>query len=191
MLSEKSRFANPQESKNKDCSNCLKPIGMIIHSVLNEQKSDYVEICQRCYNKKVIIEICFVYLTKNSAQIGLFDKKHKKGFINYGIERDRIGKIYDAYICKNYRNKGYLKEILPYLINDLKKKDCNKIVLNSATNIIPIWNKIGFKEVECPENSHNFFNMELDVSRISIDDSLMLTIATTKEGYYLLNTYEE
>lgn len=75
------------------------------------------------------------------------------GFINnepvvtarYRIVDSNIGKIERVAVLDSYQGKGYGKEIMLYLINELKKNpDIQKIKLGAQNQAMPFYERLGF-----------------------------------------------
>ena len=54
--------------------------------------------------------------------------------------------IEDVSVRKEYEGKGIASKILEYCINYAKKKKCYKIILDCKKELIPFYNKFGFKD---------------------------------------------
>lgn len=57
-----------------------------------------------------------------------------------------VGHIEDVVISKNYRKNGFGKIMMKYLINEAKRNNCYKIILNCAKENISFYEKCGFSQ---------------------------------------------
>ena len=102
----------------------------------------------------------FLNLIKNKDRILLIIEEDKTiiGFLDSGIitfkntgwkyKYNKVGHLYDAFITKNYRGKGYFKKALAILEKELKQKGINKLNLMAEVfnkNAINVYHKLGFK----------------------------------------------
>lgn len=53
--------------------------------------------------------------------------------------------IEDVGVHPDFRNRGYGAEIVGYCVDYAKKNNCYKIKLNCKDNLIPFYNRLGFK----------------------------------------------
>lgn len=70
---------------------------------------------------------------------------------------DKKAYIYGVFTNTNFRNKGYAKEILNFVINDLEKLDIKSIELTVSLNNeigLHLYKNLGFLEVELLENEY-------------------------------------
>jgi len=72
-------------------------------------------------------------------------------FIDYKFYRNyqNIGHIEDIIVDEDYRGNGYSTQIINKLIEESKKYNCYKIVLNCKDNYTNFYNKFGFKKDSC------------------------------------------
>ena len=57
----------------------------------------------------------------------------------------KVGHIEDVAIRKNYKDKGIGQKIVKALLEYAKKKGCYKTILDCTDDLIPFYEKIGFK----------------------------------------------
>src|SRR5579871_2866399 len=82
----------------------------------------------------------YIYLAKIGDQIIAHSKLIIDHKLTHGIKN--VGHIEDIVIDKEYRNVGFGKEIINYLINKcVYDHNCYKIILNCKKNLIPFYNK--------------------------------------------------
>lgn len=67
--------------------------------------------------------------------------------------------IDDLYICQEYRNKGYGKEVMKYLINYAKLNRCKRVQLNAEKNNIIAQNL--YKKLDFADEDMVFFMKKL------------------------------
>ena len=60
-------------------------------------------------------------------------------------EGGKVGHIEDVSVGKKYKNKGIGKKIVKVLLEYAKKKGCYKTILDCTDDLIPFYQKIGFK----------------------------------------------
>jgi glucosamine-phosphate N-acetyltransferase len=63
-------------------------------------------------------------------------------FINEG---GKVGHIEDVAVRKKYQGKGVGQEVVKALVAYAKKKGCYKTILDCSDELIPFYEKIGFK----------------------------------------------
>jgi len=63
-------------------------------------------------------------------------------FINEG---GKVGHIEDVAVRKKYQGKGIGQEIVKALVQYSKKKGCYKTILDCSDELVPFYEKIGFK----------------------------------------------
>lgn len=104
-----------------------------INYISYEQFSDQFNQLNNDYNIYVIEEDNKIIAT------GTLLIEHK--FIH---NCSRIGHIEDIIVDKNYRGKGYGRQIVEKLIDKAEEYDCYKVILNCDTNSKEFYEKIGF-----------------------------------------------
>jgi len=57
----------------------------------------------------------------------------------------KVGHIEDVAVRKEYQDKGIGKEVVKALLEYAKKKGCYKTILDCTDDLIPFYEKIGFK----------------------------------------------
>ncbi|MGI0008139.1 MAG: GNAT family N-acetyltransferase [Nitrosopumilaceae archaeon] len=57
----------------------------------------------------------------------------------------KVGHIEDVSVRKNYHDKGIGQEIVKVLLEYSKKKGCYKTILDCTDDLIPFYEKMGFK----------------------------------------------
>lgn len=67
----------------------------------------------------------------------------------------KVGHIEDVSVRKNYKDKGIGQKIVKALLEYAKKKGCYKTILDCTDDLIPFYEKIGFKR---HSNSMRFDN---------------------------------
>ena len=67
----------------------------------------------------------------------------------------KVGHIEDVSVRKKYKDKGIGQKIVKVLLEYAKKKDCYKTILDCTDDLIPFYEKIGFKR---HSNSMRFDN---------------------------------
>ena len=97
-----------------------------------------------------------IYSLPSNHRIFLYIEDQKvMGMITIIIEQKLIhngscvGHIEDLVVDKEYRKQGIGNELLEHVINYAKQNNCYKIILNCNKDLIPFYNKNGFKEKEC------------------------------------------
>jgi glucosamine-phosphate N-acetyltransferase len=60
-------------------------------------------------------------------------------------EGGKVGHIEDVVVRKKYQGKGIGQEVVKELVNYAKKKGCYKTILDCSDELIPFYEKIGFK----------------------------------------------
>jgi glucosamine-phosphate N-acetyltransferase len=102
-----------------------------------KQLSSYSKISNdkllKIKNRKIYIMIKDE-LVIGTGSIFLLKKYHCKN----------ISQIEDLVIDKHHRGKGYGKNLLEFLINESKKYDCYKIILDCKDENIPFYKKLNF-----------------------------------------------
>jgi len=97
-----------------------------------------------------------IYSLPKNHRIFLYIEDQKViGMITVIIEQKLIhngscvGHIEDLVVDKEYRKQKIGNKLLEYVINYAKQNNCYKIILDCNKDLIPFYNKNGFKEKEC------------------------------------------
>ena len=101
--------------------------------------------------KKILKEInscnghVFIAVIDNKTIVGTTTVLLERKFIRGGKLSSHIE---DVSIRKGYEGKGIASQILEHCVTYAKKKKCYKIVLDCKKELIPFYNKFGFKDTE-------------------------------------------
>ena len=84
-----------------------------------------------------------IYVTElDSKIVGAATIFIEQKFIHEG---GKVGHIEDVVVRKKYQGKGIGQEIVKELVKYAKKKGCYKTILDCSDELIPFYEKIGFK----------------------------------------------
>ncbi len=122
--------------------------------VINDYEKGYIELTQKLskYEKFISREEFENYIIKNNTKIVVIELDNKiiacgSLFILNKIHSNNIAQIEDIIVDEQYRNHGLGNKIIKYLIEESKKYNCYKIVLNCIDENLNYYEKLGFKKV--------------------------------------------
>lgn len=120
---------------------------------LNEIKNDYLELLSYLTNTPPITLNTFVDNIHNISEIGKIIVCHSDnkiigtGTIIYEPKiihgGQNVGHIEDVVVNQEYRGQGIASEIIKILIDDSKKNNCYKVILDCDYNNIDFYEKNG------------------------------------------------
>lgn len=111
------------------------------------------------------------YDSPTGTQLRIFDEDDEFiGYANFGMEKPMIGKIHNIKIHPELQKHGLLTAFLPSILNDLRCRGAEKVVLSAHGEKRQIWAKIGFEE---SWHEETFSDMEKDISALSPDCPLV------------------
>lgn len=86
---------------------------------------------------------CIIYVAElDSKIIGATTLLIEQKFIHDG---GLVGHIEDVAVRKEYQDRGIGQKLVKALLEYAKKKGCYKIILDCADDLVPFYEKIGFK----------------------------------------------
>ncbi|KLA26147.1 MULTISPECIES: GNAT family N-acetyltransferase [Bacillus cereus group] len=134
--------------------------------ILNASKSDLEEVSQltgQALNEGSVnsytvdnvkaTSLMEKVLANNGKLLVVKESEQLAGWVLFGSQKDsitdeEIGFIYEIYILKNYRKKGFAKRLLEKCITDLKTQGLKnvRLVVYKGNKAIQIYEEFGFIE---------------------------------------------
>ena len=107
-------------------------------SDLNEQKAKEI------FNKiKSNPDHAIFVVIQDGKVIGSTTLLIEPKFIHQG---GKVGHIEDVVIAKKYQGSGIGEKLINFVLDYAKKNDCYKTILDCSDDVIPFYEKIGFKK---------------------------------------------
>lgn len=107
------------------------------------------------------------YDSSSGTQLRIFDEDEQFiGYANFGMEKPTIGKIHQVEIHPELYQHGLLTAFLPHILDDLRCRGAQKVVLAANPENQRVWAKFGFKE---GGSEATLSNMEKNISELSPD----------------------
>lgn len=140
-----------RELKEQDFQNGFLETIQYLSEIDNIPLDKFLETFQRM--KRNTDNIVFVAVTDEEKVVGVLTLLIEQKFI-HGC--GRVGHIEDVVVHGDFRGQGIARDLIKKAFEVAEKEECYKVILNCRNELVPFYEKFGFRKHE--------LEMRLDIS---------------------------